>query len=137
MTGTRSAARDAMGGSVGSPRNGQKHSGWKWNRIISAGCIGPLIAIALVSWFGFDLRSVFLLAIVPGLFAAGMILLLREQPASTPSKATPETTVGRFPNAYWRYLAVTAVFGIGKSSNSFLILRTKDLGGSLTTTVLI
>ena len=45
--------------------------------------------------------------------------------------------MGRFPNAYWRYLTVTAVFGIGNSSNSFLILRTKDLGGSLTTTVLI
>lgn len=103
-------------------------------------CLGPLIAIALVSWFGFDLRSVFLLAIVPGLFAAGMILLLRDQPESAPSKVTPGTpgtTVGRFPNAYWRYLAVTAVFGIGNSSNSFLILRTKDLGGSLTTTVLI
>ncbi len=136
-TGTRSAPRDAMVAASASPEHRGKAFGLEGIGDNLGACLGPLIAIALVSWFGFDLRSVFFLAIVPGLFAAGMILLLREQPASAPSKATPETTVGRFPNAYWRYLTVTAVFGIGNSSNSFLILRTKDLGGSLTTTVLI
>jgi MFS family permease len=35
------------------------------------------------------------------------------------------------------YLGVTAVFGIGNSSNAFLILRTLDLGASLPQTILI
>src|SRR5207253_2567531 len=42
-----------------------------------------------------------------------------------------------FPKAYWAYLGVTALFGIGNSSNAFLILRTTDLGASLTLTVFI
>jgi MFS family permease len=44
---------------------------------------------------------------------------------------------GRFPPAYWRYLAATALFGLGNSSNAFLILRTQELDGSLYTTILI
>jgi MFS family permease len=43
----------------------------------------------------------------------------------------------QFPKAYWKYLLVTAVFGIGNSSNAFLILQTNDMGASLTTTILI
>jgi MFS family permease len=38
---------------------------------------------------------------------------------------------------YWRYLAVTALFGLGNSSNAFLILRTQDIGASLEKTILI
>ena len=43
----------------------------------------------------------------------------------------------RFQTDYWKYLLVTAVFGIGNSSNAFLILRTKDIGASLEQTILI
>lgn len=42
-----------------------------------------------------------------------------------------------YPAAYWKYLAAIALFGIGNSSNSFLILQTKSLGASLTVTILI
>jgi MFS family permease len=38
---------------------------------------------------------------------------------------------------YWQYLLVTALFGIGNSSNSFLILQTTDIGASLEATILI
>src|SRR5262249_7130922 len=88
-------------------------------------------------WFGFDLRFIFVLAIIPGLIAAVMILFLREEPVHVSAKAKLGVNLQQFPTAYWRYLAVTAVFGVGNSSNSFLILRTRDLGVSLTTTVLI
>ena len=83
------------------------------------------------------LCPIFLLAVIPGLTAAAMILLIREQSDHVAAKAILGANLRRFPRAYWRYLAVTAVFGIGNSSNSFLILRTRDLGESLTMTVLI
>jgi MFS family permease len=41
---------------------------------------------------------------------------------------------------YWAVvpgLLATALFGIGNSSNAFLILETKDIGASLTTTILV
>jgi MFS family permease len=43
----------------------------------------------------------------------------------------------QFPKAYWKYLAVMALFGIGNSSNSFLILQIKGSGLSLINTVLV
>ena len=44
---------------------------------------------------------------------------------------------GSFRTAYWKYLLATALFGLGNSSNAFLILRTQDIGASLETTILI
>jgi MFS family permease len=41
------------------------------------------------------------------------------------------------PTIYWKYLLVTALFGIGCSSNAFLILRMQETGGSLEATILI
>ena len=41
------------------------------------------------------------------------------------------------PKPYWEYLLVTALLGIGNSSNSFLILQTKDIGASFEETILI
>lgn len=136
-TGTRSAPRDAMIAASASPEHRGKAFGLEGIGDNLGACLGPLIAIALLSWFGFGIRSIFVLAIIPGLIAAAMILLIREEPARVSAKATLGLNLRRFPPAYWRYLAVTAVFGIGNSSNSFLILRTRDLGVPLTTTVLI
>lgn len=43
----------------------------------------------------------------------------------------------QFSKGYWKYLLVTALFGLGNSSNSFLILRAQDAGASLETMILI
>ena len=42
-----------------------------------------------------------------------------------------------FPRDYWKFLLVTALFGLGNSSNAFLILRTQDIDASLPTTIAI
>ena len=42
-----------------------------------------------------------------------------------------------FPRNSWKYVFVILLFSLGNSSNTFLILRTKDLGTPLTTTILI
>src|SRR5207249_8572383 len=96
--------------------------------------LGPLIAVALLARAHVSMRAIFLLAVIPGLLATLMILLVRERPVTAAAKAKLDLNLRRFPSGYWRYLAVTALFGIGNSSNSFLILRTKQLGASLTAT---
>jgi MFS family permease len=66
-----------------------------------------------------------------------MVLLVRENPVDVSAKAKLDVHLGRLPRRYWAYLGVAAVFGIGNSSNAFLILRTYDLGASLTLTIVI
>jgi MFS family permease len=48
-----------------------------------------------------------------------------------------DVSLRQFPRSYWQYLLVTALFGLGNSTNSFLILRTQDIGASFETTILI
>jgi len=55
----------------------------------------------------------------------------RKRSVSIQARALPQWPIGLV------LLLVTAVFGIGNSSNAFLILQTKATGASLTTTILI
>jgi MFS family permease len=96
-----------------------------------------LIALAFLSLLQVSLSSIFFIAFVPGLLATLMILFVRERPVPAPAKAKLDFSLGRFPKTYWTYLGVSALFGIGNSSNAFLILRATDLGGSLSTTIVI
>jgi hypothetical protein len=64
-----------------------------------------------------------------------MVLFVKERPV--PAKSRIDISLGKFPRNYWQYLLVTALFGIGNSSNSFLILQTTDIGASLEATILI
>src|SRR6266851_456318 len=84
-----------------------------------------------------DLRSVFYLAIIPGLLAFLMVLLVTEKPIAVAAKSKIEVNLGQFPRRYWKYLLATALFVMGNSSNAFLILQTRDVGVSLENTILI
>jgi MFS family permease len=99
--------------------------------------LGPLLAVLLLLLFHFKIRSIFLLAIIPGLLAFLMVLLVHERPLSVAAKSKIDVSVREFPIGYWKYLLVIAIFGIGNSSNSFLILQTKNIGGSFAVTILI
>jgi MFS family permease len=66
-----------------------------------------------------------------------MMLLVKEKKVLVLAKSKLDISFNKFPREYWKYIAVTTLFGIGNSSNAFLILQTKDLGVSLKGTILI
>jgi len=66
-----------------------------------------------------------------------MILLVKEKNGTVKSSSKIEIHIKQFPKKYWRYLIVVALFGIGNSSNAFLILQIKDKGLSLINTILV
>ena len=84
-----------------------------------------------------DMRVIFYLALVPGLLAVLMIVLVTERPVAVAAKSKLDFGVRQFPTTYWKYLLVTALFGIGNSSNAFLILQTQAIGASLEATILV
>lgn len=98
--------------------------------------LGPLLAVLLFLSFQFQIRSIFLLAIVPGLLAFLMVLLVHERALPVPAKSKIDISLRKFPVGYWKYLSVIAIFEIGNSSNSFLILQTRNIGASFTVTIL-
>lgn len=136
-TGIRSAPRDALIASSADDAYRGKAFGLEGVGDNIGAFIGPLLAILLLIGLGLDLRWIFYLAVIPGLLAFVMILFVEERPVSTSAKAKLEGGLGQFPRPYRAYLAATALFGLGNSSNAFLILETKELGASLTVTILI
>ncbi len=136
-TGLRSAPRDALVAASVEEQDRGRAFGLEGAGDNAGACIGPLVAVFLLSALGLGLRSIFYVAFVPGLAAFLMVLLVRERSVRVAAKAKIDVGLRQFPTGYWKYLSVTALFGLGNSSNAFLILRTQDLGVSLGTTILI
>jgi MFS family permease len=136
-SGFRSAPRDALVAASAEEGYRGKAFGLEGAGDNAGAFIGPLIAVALITFLAIDLRWIFYLAVIPGVLAFLMVLFVHERPAEAKASAKLDVGLRRFPRAYGRYLAVTALFGLGNSSNAFLILRTQELGASLTTTILI
>ena len=136
-TGTRSAPRDALIASSVDKENRGRAFGLEGVGDNAGAFLGPLLAILLLYSLHIGIRAVFYLAIIPGLLAFVMVLLVTERPVAAAAKSKIDVSLRQFPKGYWRYLLVTAVFGLGSSSNSFLILRTQDIGASLEMTILI
>jgi MFS family permease len=136
-TGIRSAPRDALIASSVDEKDRGRAFGLEGVGDNAGACLGPLLAVFLLYALHVGLRAIFYLAIIPGLLAFFTLLLVKEQHATVTAKAKIDVSLRQFPKAYWKYLLVTALFGLGNSSNAFLILRTRDIGVSLETTILI
>jgi len=117
--------------------------------------IGPLIAFMLLRWVGVSVRTVFMLAAIPGVIAVLVAVFLvkegdggrrtadgrgrtaadRRQTADG-GRQMPEAAVrdsGAHAAAplgapFWRYLAVLVLFTLGNSTDAFLLLRASQLG---------
>jgi len=135
--GFRSAPRDALIASSVAEENRGRAFGLEGIGDNLGAFLGPLLAVVLLFSFHLNIRSIFYLAIVPGFLAFFMILLVKERPVPVAAKAKIDVNLRDFPKAYWKYLLVTALFGIGNSSNQFLILQTKGIGASFKATILI
>ncbi len=137
-TGARSAPRDALvAGSVSDTHRGRAF-GLEGLGDHFGAFLGPLLAVLLLSTFHVEIRTIFYLAVVPGAAAAVLVALVHERRSeSVSTKPKVDVTVRQLPTVYWKYLLAVGVFSLGNSSNAFLILETKDVGASLTLTILI
>src|SRR6516162_540214 len=135
--GTRSAPRDALIASSVDEQNRGRAFGLEGVGDNAGTFLGPLLAGLLLYAFHLGIRPIFFVAVIPGLLAFLMVLLVKEQRAVVGAKSKIDISLRQFPRSYWKYLLATALFGLGNSSNAFLILRTQDIGASLETTILI
>jgi MFS family permease len=135
--GTRSAPRDALIASSVNAANRGRAFGLEGVGDNAGAFLGPLLAVLLLIVYHLPIRLIFYLAVIPGLLAFAMVLFVHERPIKTAVKSKMDISLRQFPKSYWKYLLATALFGIGNSSNAFLILETKGIGASLATTILI
>ncbi len=134
-SGTRSAPRDALiAASVDNPHRGKAFGLESIGDNLGA-VIGPLLAVLIVFQLHLDLRWVFYLAVIPGLIAVALMFFVREKRI----QPTAKTTIApqKLPTNFWKYLGAIGLFSLGNSSNAFLILRSKNLGMAIESTIFV
>jgi MFS family permease len=135
--GIRSAPRDALVASSVDKRSRGSGFGLEGFGESAGAFLGPVVTMVLLYGLDLDLRTIFFLALIPGVLAFAMVLPAREQPSPPAPRAKSPFGYRQFPARYWRYLVAIAVFGLGNSSNAFLILRAQDAGASVALTTSI
>ncbi len=125
--GVRSAPRDAILSLAAVPGEEGRTFGFHRAMDHAGAVIGPLVATALLA-AGWKLRDVFWAAAVPGALAVLCVVVLREPrlaPVPRPQASAAAPPVSR---SLATYLGVLAFFALGNSSDTFLLLRARDLG---------
>jgi len=87
--------------------------------------LGPLIAVALMAHV--SLRAIFLVSLIPGLFAfLAIVMLVKEKPRQ-PDLAQPWHSLKALPKDFLKFLIPVGLFGISNFAPTLLILRAQDL----------
>ncbi|MEM8505069.1 MAG: MFS transporter [Cyanobacteria bacterium P01_D01_bin.1] len=129
--GLRAAPRDALIAENCEPeRRGQAY-GLHHSLETVGEVVGPLAGFCFLLLYAENYRGVFALAFVPAMI--GLLVLLkwvREPRQVEGRRDLPKFTFQGLSPAYRQYLGVIGLFGLGNSSDAFLLVRSQDLGFS-------
>ena len=90
---------------------------------------GPLLAFGLLALLGQQLRTIFLLAAIPGLLSVFLLIIWVTEVGAAPTipLETPRPK-SRLDGRLVRFLLIVTLFTLGNSSDAFLLLRAQDVG---------
>jgi MFS family permease len=131
--GVRTSPRDALLADA-APRELRGRAYGFHQAMDNAGAIiGPLTATALLG-LGLTLRNVFLITAVPGVLTmCALVFGVKEPPreTATPGKPLGEIEHTRARSMLVRCIVAVVIFGLGNSSDAFLLLRAQQCGIAL------
>jgi MFS family permease len=141
--GIRSGARDAMLGDESTYENRAEVFGFHRSMDTIGAIIGPLIAMLYLHFHPDDYKTIFLITIVPGIFALVITFLLKDKKMESTQVKTSYTGFSHFtylkraPKAYIIFLIPLLIFSLINSSDMFLLLRAKEIGFSTDKTIFL
>jgi MFS family permease len=127
--GIRTAPRDAL--IADSTPAGIRGRAFGFHRAMDhlGAAIGPLLAAAFLwAWPG-QLRTMFLITLIPGLVVVALLAWgIREPRSHAASSEPPRLTLQPFDRNFRLYLLALVIFTLGNSSDAFLLVRAGELG---------
>jgi MFS family permease len=135
--GIRTSPRDALIADSVDPRVRGKAFGFHRASDHAGAVLGPLIAFVLLERAGVPMRTLFLLAAIPGVIAVIVLVIgVREAPKQPDTAAKEAANVPvleparlrKLGGRFWAVLGVVLIFTLGNSTDAFLLLRAADLG---------
>ncbi len=130
--GIRTAPRDALIADSVDPGSRGRAFGFHRAADHAGAVLGPLIAFVLLQRAGIEMRTLFLLAAIPGALALVVLIAgVREAPKTVVAEAAVAVDPGRLRSLggrFWAVLGVILIFTLGNSTDAFLLLRAADIG---------
>lgn len=130
--GVRGAPRDALVADVTPSHLRGAAFGLRQSLDTVGAFLGPLLAVGLMLLWANDFRSVFLVAVIPGLMAVALLFFGLREPEhhQEVKRINPirRENLKRLNGAYWWVVGVGAVFTLARFSEAFLVLRAQQGG---------
>ena len=127
--GTRNPPRDALIADSVAPEIRGRAFGFNRAMDHLGAAVGPILAAVFLWRCPGQFRSLFLLAVIPGLAVVLLLALgLREPSRKTATAQKMTWTLQPFGSGFRRYLLALVVFTLGNSSDAFLLVRAGELG---------
>ncbi len=89
---------------------------------------GPALAFGLLALLGEQLRTIFLLAAIPGFLSVLILVLWVSEVQVERAASRKPRRAARLDGQLIRFLLVVTLFTMGNSSDAFLLLRARDVG---------
>lgn len=126
--GVRNAPRDALIADSTEPATRGRAFGFHRAADTAGAALGSLLALAALGLAGERYRTIFLISAIPAGLGVASLFLVRERIRPHPHSEPPRLSLSQFDRRFKLFLAASAIFAVGNSSDAFLILRARDLG---------
>jgi len=132
--GLRTSPRDALIAESTPPDYRGKAFGFHRAADHAGAVVGPLLATLFLDVFILNIKTVFLLSVIPGVITIGVLWAgVREIPAEARPTARPEPLRIRqawreMPGTLRRFVLILFLFTLGNSTDAFLLLKAQQLG---------
>jgi len=93
--------------------------------------LGPVLAVLLMLSFSGGIRAAMWVAVIPAVLAVLLVVFLLREPEQkrAATREPPDWSKARqLTGRYWLIVAVGAIFTAARFSDSFLVLRVRDIG---------
>jgi MFS family permease len=133
--GIRGAPRDALIADLTPPRTRGAAYGLRQSLDTTGAFLGPLLAMVLMLATSNSFRSVFWIAVAPGLLSVAILYFGVKEPtgsvAATPNRTLRLKDIAKLSRAYWLVVAFGGTFTLARFSEAFLLLRAENVGMKL------
>ncbi len=134
--GIRTSARDAYLADSVEPSQYGRAFGFHRAMDTAGAFVGVAIALLLLELVPHNYRLIFLLALIPGAISVAITLTLKDKAKPVEESASesnedskPRISLKELPSSYWRAMAITLVFRLANSSDTFLLLYSSKIWG--------
>ncbi|GJL42313.1 TPA: MFS transporter [Enterobacter chengduensis] len=133
--GIRGAPRDALVADVTPPDMRGAAYGLRQSMDTTGAFLGPLLAVGLMLLLDNDFRTVFWIALIPGLLSVALLYFGLQEPKTPLEHKRPNPikreNLRRLGKACWWVIGLGAVFTLARFSEAFLVLRAQQSGVAL------